>query len=355
MSQGFLKEDSSGLVQSVTDDGNGVVIVNNTDAQNPVVEFGGVITDASLSGNGSAGSPLSVASPSGVQSVNDDGNGVVSVDNADPLNPIIEFNGVNTDATITGDGTAGSPLSAVADGVQSVSDDGGGVVSVDNTDPDNPIIEFNGVNTDSTITGDGTAGSPLSAVPDGVQSVSDDGGGVISVDNTDPENPIIDFNGINVDGTFITGDGTSGSPITLGKDIYVPFFFSTTNFNPADGQFYFISGILQNPQTSSDQLGRWYVPVTGEIVYAQAAVRVAGTLGTAAQYQTLSIRLNDTTDHVITSLAEANVARGLRYSNTFSVAVTANTDFLECKALQPTWTTNPTLMILNYYILIKLT
>jgi hypothetical protein len=52
-----------------------------------------------------------------VQSVTDDGNGVVSVDNTDTANPVIEFNGVNTDGvTITGDGSAGSPLVAAAIG-----------------------------------------------------------------------------------------------------------------------------------------------------------------------------------------------------------------------------------------------
>lgn len=54
----------------------------------------------------------------GVNSVTDDGNGVVTVDNTDPANPVIEFQGVNTDGvTITGDGTAGNPLVAVGGGV----------------------------------------------------------------------------------------------------------------------------------------------------------------------------------------------------------------------------------------------
>ena len=47
----------------------------------------------------------------------------------------------------------------------------------------------------------------------GVQSVTDDGNGVVSVDNTDPANPIIKFYGVNVDGVTITGDGTSGNPL----------------------------------------------------------------------------------------------------------------------------------------------
>jgi hypothetical protein len=50
--------------------------------------------------------------------------------------------------------------------VESVTDDGNGVVSVDNTDPANPVIEFDGVNTDSvTIIGDGTSANPLKLAP----------------------------------------------------------------------------------------------------------------------------------------------------------------------------------------------
>ena len=76
-----------------------------------------------------------------VSSVTDDGNGVVVVDNTDPLNPIITFAGVFVDGvTITGDGTSGNPLVAVASGVASVTDEGSGIV--DNTDPVNPVINY---------------------------------------------------------------------------------------------------------------------------------------------------------------------------------------------------------------------
>ena len=56
------------------------------------------------------------AIPTTVVTVTDDSNGVVSVDNTDPENPVINFDGVNTDATLTGDGSSGSPLSAVGGG-----------------------------------------------------------------------------------------------------------------------------------------------------------------------------------------------------------------------------------------------
>lgn len=96
----------------------------------------------------------------------------------------------------------------VSVGVQTVTG-----LDTDNTDPANPIIKIavDGV----TITGLGTPGSPLVATPSssGVNSVTDDGNGVVVVDNTDPANPVITFNGVNVDGVTITGDGSSGNPL----------------------------------------------------------------------------------------------------------------------------------------------
>lgn len=86
-------------------------------------------------------------------------------------------------------------------------------LDTDNTDPANPVIQVavDGI----TITGDGTPANPLVATPPtgGVQSVTDDGLGVVKVDNTDPLNPIVQFIGVNVDGVTITGDGTSGNPL----------------------------------------------------------------------------------------------------------------------------------------------
>lgn len=60
MSQGFIKDlQPVGNVQSVNDDGNNVVIVDNTDPFNPVIQFGGVYTDGiTITGDGSVGSPL---------------------------------------------------------------------------------------------------------------------------------------------------------------------------------------------------------------------------------------------------------------------------------------------------------
>jgi len=100
-----------------------------------------------------------VIQQSGVKSITG-----LNTNNADPANPVVQISVDGT--TITGTGTPANPLVAVipASGVQSVTDDGNGVVSVDNIDPINPVIQFNGVNVDGvTITGDGTIANPLVA------------------------------------------------------------------------------------------------------------------------------------------------------------------------------------------------
>ena len=117
--------------------------------------------------NATTGNNQILNKPSFVEGVTDDGNGVVSIDNTTPTNPIVNFNGVNVDGTtINGDGTSGNPLTVIGvDGVQSVTDNAGGGVSVDNTDPLNPVISFTGVSTDGiTMGGDGTLVNPLYSI-----------------------------------------------------------------------------------------------------------------------------------------------------------------------------------------------
>lgn len=54
-----------------------------------------------------------------------------------------------------------------------------------------------------------------SVVGGSVNSVTDDDNGVVSVNNSNPANPIIKFNGVYVDGTTVTGNGTEENPLTV--------------------------------------------------------------------------------------------------------------------------------------------
>ena len=97
--------------------------------------------------------------------------------------------------------------------------------NVDNTDPVNPVIlplQVDGV----TILGTGEVGSPLQAVlPTGfVQSVNDDGNGFVTVDNTDPNNPIIDF-----DYLALADDQTFGEELAV-NTFFIDALFTNTYY-----------------------------------------------------------------------------------------------------------------------------
>jgi hypothetical protein len=55
----------------------------------------------------------------------------------------------------------------------------------------------------------------------GVQSVTADGTGIVVVDNTDPQNPVLGFGGVYTDGITVLGNGTPLSPLySVGSDTY---------------------------------------------------------------------------------------------------------------------------------------
>lgn len=113
-----------------------------------------VASDSSLTGNGTAGSPLSVVGGGGaVDSVNGQ-TGVVVLD-ADDVGALAT---VATDATLTGDGTVGDPLSVVGSGSSLTVTDG--TTTVNNVDE----IQFTKANSVTDLTG-------------GVVEVNNDGGG----------------------------------------------------------------------------------------------------------------------------------------------------------------------------------
>jgi hypothetical protein len=272
--------DASGLVVIGTSGGGGVFVT------------GGTYSNGTLDLIDSAGTLIPVTGfytgGTFVESISDDGNGIVIVDNTDPLNPIVIFTGITTDGvTVSGTGLAGDPLTVIGGGsgvfltggtysngtldlvdsngtiipvtgfytggtfVESVSSVVDSAISVDNTDPLNPILSFTGVTTDGvTVTGTGLAGDPLIAsassgvfvtggtYSDGTLDLVDSSGaiipvtgfytggtfvesvtsvidGSISIDNTDPLNPILSFTGVTTDGVTVTGTGLAGSPLTV--------------------------------------------------------------------------------------------------------------------------------------------
>lgn len=121
--------------------------------------------------------------------------------------------------------------------------------------------------------------------------------------------------------------------------IYSMSFYISNAQSPADSTTYYLSpyGGAGLPSTSAGH--RLYVPRTGKIIKAFIA---GGCITGTSETSTIYVRLNDTTDTTIVSTLAFN-ASPIVFSNTsMSVAVTANTDFLNVKWVSPAWVTNPT-------------
>lgn len=198
----------------------------------------------------------------------------ITVDNTDPLNPIVSVTsgGSGTvESVVAGTGITvddtdpANPIVSVTGGVTGVVETivAGTNVTVDDTDPANPIISVSGlvesVVAGSNITVDNT--DPLNPIINGenggVQSVT--AGTNVSVDNTDPANPIVSTTGfvqsivagdnITVDNTdpanpIVTGENGGVQSVTAGTDISVDNtdpanpIVSATGATATNSQFY---------------------------------------------------------------------------------------------------------------------
>ena len=136
--------------------------------------------------------------------------------------PIINFVGDGVTATNAG----GKTVVTIPGGVLSVV--GGTSISVDNTDPANPIVNYTGAIFNS-LTTIGTSGP--STLIGGVlnvpiygsgQVITVVGGTSISVDSTDPENPIVNYTGAVFNS--LTTVGNSGAATLIGGVLNIPIY-----------------------------------------------------------------------------------------------------------------------------------
>ena len=123
-------------------------------------------------------------------------------------------------------------------------------------------------------------------------------------------------------------------------------------FNPADATTYHFGSMptLSTGVTTS-ALQRLYIPKAGTIKSCYL-VFIASVLG-SAETSTVNIRLNDTTNTVVSS-SVTNNANPTVFSNTaLSIAVVAG-DYIELQWVTPTWvTTNPTTVRISAVVYIE--
>lgn len=217
----------------------------------------------------------------GIQSVQAGTN--VTVDNTDPDNPIVnatDTNSIIDDATVTGDinktltiTDTDSNLVTVQfidEGIRSIQQ--GSNITVDNTDPYNPIVSGTANTTNSSLTVTGTTTKTITLVDsaggtlqanftdnEGLQSVQ--AGTNITINNTDPDNPIISSTGSTTNLSYNSATNTVQSstgtgaviPLSSNVDGLMPANFNVLNSFTNPNQFTNNSGsvVLTNSTGSA--------------------------------------------------------------------------------------------------------
>jgi hypothetical protein len=108
-------------------------------------------------------------------------------------------------------------------------------------------------------------------------------------------------------------------------------------------------GMLPKAPITTSNVSKVYIRATGTIKRAEIYC-YSGTAGTAEAWS-LYIRKNNTTDTLIATVAAATNERVFTNS-ALSIAVVAG-DYIEIKAVNPTWVTNPLTCIFGGYIYIE--
>jgi hypothetical protein len=123
---------------------------------------------------------------------------------------------------------------------------------------------------------------------------------------------------------------------------------SASQSTTTDGQTLYWGGMAVAPSTTA---ARWrtYIPKAGTIKVAYI-FSYAGTAGTNENWS-MNIRLNNTSDTLIQTLAANTNARVWSHTN-LNISVNAG-DYIEIKEVQPTWATNPATVTRNGVIYIE--
>ena len=111
-----------------------------------------------------------------------------------------------------------------------------------------------------------------------------------------------------------------------------------TGWSPVDSTTYYISG--KGVQDGNAARGRIYIPVSGTIVYADFNSYVGTTLA-SAETSSAWVRLNNTTDTLISDAIQQDAVYEQFVNSALSIAVTAG-NYVEIKWTTPAWVTNPT-------------
>ena len=140
--------------------------------------------------------------------------------------------------------------------------------------------------------------------------------------------------------------GIQGLPGTNGLGYVINVQALTSS--PADGQTIYFGMLPKAPITTAN-VSKVYIRKAGAIKIAEI-YNYSGTAGTAEAWS-LYIRKNNSADTLIATVSAA--ANERVFSNTALNIAVAVGDYIEIKAVNPTWATNPLTSIFSGYIYIE--
>lgn len=135
-----------------------------------------------------------------------------------------------------------------------------------------------------------------------------------------------------------TGNGSVGYAINV----------QALTSSPTDAQTIYFGTLPKAPVTAAGT-SKVYIPKSGRIKRAEVYC-YSGTAGTNEAWS-LYVRINDTTDYLISTISQAQSERKFQNAN-LDIPVNVG-DYFEIKGIQPTWATNPLTTIYGGYIYIE--
>ncbi len=346
---------TGGGVQTVTDDGNGVVVVDNTDPLNPEITY---IDPGYLLIETDPVFAAWLAGPPNVSEFTNDAGYITSTG----ITPAALTKTNDTNVTLT---LGGTPATSLLQAVSLTLGWSGTLADVRIASASNWNVAYTNRITSLTTTGSsgastliantlniptytlaGLGGTTLAAVNAQNLSVfasttsaqlagilSDETGTGSAVFGTSPtlSNPVV--------GTQAANDNSTKAASTAYVDAKKSFLnFSNNTFNPADSTVYYSGGFASVGPSTTAALRRIYFPSACTIT--DCTLFIVTNVNGSGETVNFAIRLNNTTDTALTSgtisaRATTIVTTGL------SISVSAGS-YIELKTTTPAWVTNPT-------------
>ncbi len=195
------------------------------------------------------------------------------------------------------------------------------------------IVSYDGAGTFSSV------GNPLTVANGGTTNSSLTAYTVLC-GGTTSTNPIQPISSVGVSGQMLTSNGAGALPsFQGGTGQYVLKICTSSGSSVTDGATYFVRAFdpLNTSTVSGNSAQRLYIPKTGSITGCYGFLTLTG--GTAENV-TISIRVNNSTDHTVTSTLQLNNSTATFSNTSLGIAVSAG-DYIEIKFASPTWVTNP--------------